>query len=98
MGVGDLWIDTANNNQLYRYNGTNWVAVYDTRVNQLVEDVETVTQRTVEISTDLGNITQTVEETTTKVSNLENTQKSNIKSVSVQYALSKSYETPPTTN
>lgn len=97
MGVGDLWIDTANNNQLYRYNGTNWVAVYDTRVNQLVEDVETVTQRTVEISTDLGNITQTVEETTTKVSNLENTQKSNIKSVSVQYALSNSSVMPPTT-
>ena len=96
MGVGDLWIDTANNNQLYRYNGTNWVAVYDTRVNQLVEDVETVTQRTVEISTDLGNITQTVEETTTKVSNLENTQKSNIRSVSVQYALSNSSVTPPT--
>lgn len=98
MGVGDLWIDTANNNQLYRYNGTNWVAVYDTRVNQLVEDVETVTQRTVEISTDLGNITQTVEETTTKVSNLENTQKSNIRSVSVQYALSNSSVTPPTTD
>ena len=98
MGVGDLWIDTANNNQLYRYNGTNWVAVYDTRVNQLVEDVETVTQRTVEISTDLGNITQTVEETTTKVSNSENTQKSNIRSVSVQYALSNSSVTPPTTD
>lgn len=75
MGVGDLWIDIANNNQLYRYNGTNWVAVYDTRVNQLVEDVETVTQRTVEISTDLGNITQTVSETTTKVSDLETKQR-----------------------
>lgn len=98
MGVGDLWIDTANNNQLYRYNGTNWVAVYDTRVDQLVEDVETVTQRTVQISTDLGNITQTVSETTTKVNNLENSQKSNIKSVSVQYALSDSYVTPPTTD
>ena len=69
MGVGDLWIDIANNNQLYRYNGTNWVAVYDTRVNQLVEDVETVTQRTVEISTDLGNITQTVSETETRLNN-----------------------------
>ena len=69
MGVGDLWIDTANNNQLYRYNGTNWVAVYDTRVNQLVEDMDTVTERVVEINTDLGNIQQTVSETETRLNN-----------------------------
>lgn len=74
MGVGDLWIDTANNNQLYRYNGTNWVAVYDTRINQLVTEMETITERTVEISTDLGYIQQTVSETTTKLNNVEETQ------------------------
>lgn len=69
IGVGDLWIDIANNNQLYRYNGTNWVAVYDTRVNQLVEDMDTVTERVVEINTDLGNIQQTVSETETRLNN-----------------------------
>jgi hypothetical protein len=42
MGAGDLWIDTANNNQLHRYNGTNWVPVYDTRINDLVTDVSNV--------------------------------------------------------
>lgn len=75
MGIGDLWIDIANNNQLYRYNGTNWAAVYDTRVNQLVTDMETITERTVEISTDLGYIQQNVSETTTKLNNVEETQK-----------------------
>lgn len=27
--VGDLWIDTNNNNKLYRYNGTSWTEVTD---------------------------------------------------------------------
>ena len=27
--VGDLWIDTDDNNKLYRFNGTNWVAYRD---------------------------------------------------------------------
>lgn len=43
-------------------------------------------------------ITQLAQETTIKINNLENSQKSNIKSVSVQYALSDSYVTPPTTD
>ncbi len=63
IGVGDLWIDISNNNQLYRYNGTNWEAVYDTRVEQVIKDLDTVTERTVTIETDLGEIKQTVAET-----------------------------------
>ncbi len=27
--TGDLWIDTNDNNKLYRYNGTNWVSARD---------------------------------------------------------------------
>ena len=69
MGVGDLWINTADNNKLYRYNGTNWTAVYDTRVDEVVENVETITERTVEISTDLGFIEQTVSETEIRLNN-----------------------------
>ena len=69
MGVGDLWINTSDNNKLHRYNGTNWVAVYDTRVDEVIEDVETITERTVEISTDLGVIEQTVSETETRLNN-----------------------------
>ncbi len=73
MGVGDLWIDTANNNHLYRYNGTNWVAVYDTRIEEVVKDLETITERTVTIVTDLGEISQTVAETTTTTDQLTGT-------------------------
>ncbi len=69
IGVGDLWINIADNNKLYRYNGTNWVEVYDTRIDSIQEEIDTVTQRTVEISTDLGQITQTVAETTTRLNN-----------------------------
>lgn len=65
MGVGDLWTDTANNNKLYRYNGTNWAPAYDTRVEEVIKDLETVTERTTLIETDLGEIKQTVSETTT---------------------------------
>lgn len=71
MGVGDLWIDIAHNNELYRYNGTNWVAVYDTRINDLVVDVETVTERVTTIETDLGEIDLKVEENTTKITTVQ---------------------------
>lgn len=72
MGVGDLWIDTANNNQLHRYNGTNWVPVYDTRINDLVTDVSNVTERVTTVETDLGKIDLKVQENTTKVTTIEN--------------------------
>ncbi|MGN1269345.1 MAG: hypothetical protein ACI4UU_00520 [Clostridia bacterium] len=71
MGVGDLWIDTLNNNKLYRYNGTNWIPVYDTRVDIIENNVETISKRTVDISTDLGEVKQTVTETTTVLTNLQ---------------------------
>lgn len=70
VGVGDLWIDTDDNNKLYRYNGTNWVAVYDTRIDGLQQDVETISELTTEISTDLGKIIQQVKEVETKVTTL----------------------------
>lgn len=65
--VGDMWIDIANDNKLYRHNGTNWIQVYETYVDELIENVDSVTRRTVEISTDLGQISQTVSETETKL-------------------------------
>ena len=77
MGVGDLWIDLANNNQLYRYNGTNWVAVYDTRINDLVTSVDSVTERVTTIETDLGEIDLKVQENTTTITTIE-TQVNNI--------------------
>ena len=71
MGVGDLWIDLANNNQLYRYNGTNWVAVYDTRINDLITSVDSVTERVTTIETDLGEIDLKVQENTTTITIIE---------------------------
>ena len=68
MDVGDIWTNTINN-KLNRYNGTNWVSVYDTQVSDIRENLETITERTVEISTDLGQITQTVSETETRLNN-----------------------------
>ena len=100
MGVGDLWIDLANNNQLYRYNGTNWVAVYDTRINELVTSVDTVTERVATIETDLGEIDLKVQETTTTIENvqgkMEDIEQSAVSSVQVMYALGTSKTEVPT--
>lgn len=98
VSVGDLWIDLDNNNQLYRYNGTKWVAVYDTRINALVVNVETVTERVATIETDLGEIDLKVKETTTTITtiqgdvdslqdNFEEMESNTIYSVDVMYAL-----------
>ena len=71
MSVGDLWIDLDNNNQLYRYNGTNWVVVYDTNMDELVTLVDTTIKRVATIETDLGEIDLKVQETTTKITTIE---------------------------
>lgn len=75
IGVGDLWIDTSNDNKLYRYNGTNWVAVYDTRIDNLIVTTNTTSERVAEIQTDLVNITSKVstieEQVTTTTGDIE---------------------------
>lgn len=72
IGVGDLWINTDDNNKLHRYNGTNWVPVYDTRIENLIETSDRIETQTVNISTDLGDITQTVERHTTDIRETKN--------------------------
>lgn len=69
VGAGDLWINTAEQNKLHRYNGTNWVEVYDTRIDDVITGIDTITKRNVQITTDLGQITQRVSETETKLNN-----------------------------
>lgn len=59
IGVGDIWNNT-DNKKLYRYNGTNWTAVYDTNITAIKEDVEKITETTTQITTDLGSISQEV--------------------------------------
>lgn len=73
VGVGDLWIDLDDDNKLYRYNGTKWIAVYDTRIDTVIVELETVTERTVKIETDLGKITQEVKEVETTVETVKTT-------------------------
>jgi len=38
LDVGDLWIDTDDNNKLYRYSGSSWVAYRD---GQIAENLQT---------------------------------------------------------
>ena len=37
-GVGDLWIDTDDSNKMYRWSGSSWDAVYDTRIATALAD------------------------------------------------------------
>lgn len=69
MAVGDIWTNTLNN-KLYRYNGTNWVAVYDPNLKEIRQELETITEVTTNITTDLGKITQEVSMMETKVADL----------------------------
>lgn len=38
IGVGDLWIDSNNNNLLHRYNGSNWIEVSDARIQTALDE------------------------------------------------------------
>lgn len=40
-GVGDLWVDTDDNNHLYRWSGTAWVSVRDATIAQAQADAST---------------------------------------------------------
>lgn len=73
LGVGDLWIDLAHNNKLYRYNGTNWVEVYETNLVATEKDMEEITQRTTSIETDLGTIDLKVTQNTTAIEKITDT-------------------------
>ena len=70
MHVGDIWTDTTIQ-KLYRYNGTNWIAVYDTNSSEIRKNIESVTERVTTIKTDLGEIDLKVQENTTKVTTIE---------------------------
>lgn len=36
IGEGDLWVDTDASNKMYRYDGTEWVAIQDTHLDAIV--------------------------------------------------------------
>ena len=49
--VGDLWIDTNDNNKLHRWNGTTWIAVRDVYLDERVTKVEAKVTDTAIINT-----------------------------------------------
>ncbi len=65
MARGDICND---NGTAYRYNGTNWVEIYETEVTDIIF-LDDITERASKIETDLGSINLTVSETTTTVAN-----------------------------
>lgn len=53
--VGDIWTKTTTK-ELFRHNGTKWVAVYDTSLYEIRRNVNEVTEATTSLTTDLGKI------------------------------------------
>lgn len=39
--LGDLWINTSQNNRLYRHDGSSWIATDDTRIAQAISAAQT---------------------------------------------------------
>ena len=66
IGVGDIWTDTTNN-KLYRYNGTKWIAVYDTNISEIRIGLNKTVERTTTLETDLGEITAEVSQIETEI-------------------------------
>lgn len=43
MGVGDIWVDSDDSNKLYRYSGTAWLSIADTRISASVDRLDEAT-------------------------------------------------------
>ena len=63
---GDIWFDTNDNKKQYRYDGTNFVAVDDTRITSNASAIST-------LQTNVSNINGTVSSNSSKITALENT-------------------------
>ena len=42
-GNGDIWLDSDDNNKMYRYNGSNWIAIDDKRISASVKRLDEAT-------------------------------------------------------
>ena len=58
--VGDLWMDTDDNNQLYRWSGTAWAAVHDLRGEAAAAELAAARNGSASLSAQLGTMRQTV--------------------------------------
>lgn len=65
---GDLWIDTDDNNRLYRYNGTEWLEVADNRIADTATALSQLTTAVTELSGgEITAITQDITQLQTDV-------------------------------
>ncbi|MGQ3113871.1 MAG: hypothetical protein ACT6RD_15410, partial [Brevundimonas sp.] len=58
--TGDLWMDTDDNNQLYRWSGSAWAAVHDLRGEAAVAELAAARNGSASLSAQLGTMRQTV--------------------------------------
>jgi hypothetical protein len=64
MGVGDIWIDTDNNNKIYRYNGSSWISVQDGTITAAQADAsQAITDAATAQATADGKVTTFVQGT-----------------------------------
>jgi hypothetical protein len=71
--VGDLWIDTANNNQIKRWNGSSWVDASDVRIVSLQSSITTLQSANTTQDSTIASLTTTVSAQSTSISNAQNT-------------------------
>ena len=89
MSVGDLWIDTNDNNKMYRYNGSSWIDVQDKHLDEEVSNVKSrLTSAEQKITDDA--IVNTVKTQITYIDKLATT----VSGVSVEYYLADPSYTP----
>ena len=67
LTAGDLWLDTDDNNKLYRYSGTEWVEVSDNRIADTATALTQLTTTVTQNGTDITAISQDVTELRTDV-------------------------------
>lgn len=58
--VGDLWMDTDDNNQMYRWSGSGWAAVHDLRGEAAVAELAAARNGSTTLSAQLTTMRQTV--------------------------------------
>jgi len=71
--VGDLWIDSANNNKIKRWNGTSWVDASDVRITTLSSSVDSIATANTTRDSTVANLTTTVSAQSTAISNAQGT-------------------------
>lgn len=73
VAVGDLWIDTANNNRIKRWSGSAWVDASDVRITTLSSSVDSIATANTTRDSTVANLTTTVSAQSTAISNAQGT-------------------------